>query len=444
MRKQLSASRLLLVCLTALVAALLAPGTSSAASASDAFYKYNASLTGVAPGTVLRTRTVPYHIVGLPTPLKATQLLYRATDAQGRPTVNVTSVIQPSCLFCLNRDKVISYQSFYDSLNPDDQPSVQIAGGLTLGGMIPQIETALFAPFLLAGYTIITSDTEGQTADFAAGPEYGTNTLDSIRAAIASPAVTLSSKAKVALIGYSGGAIATEWAAELAPSYAPDLTKNLIGAAFGGVLVHPAHNLRYVEGTPIWAGVAPMAILGIARSYGIDLMPYLSDYGKQLYAKGQKFSIINVLGQYAGLKFADMVKPKYAVPESIPEYVTAANKLIMGTSPGAPKMPMFIGQGAGGELEGTPGNKPGIGKGDGVMIAGDVRSLAREYCSQGVKIQYDEYPGSHITSALQWLPKAIGWTFDRFSVFSSLTLPQNCSKIKPGNPLGPIVSVPAG
>ena len=28
-----------------------------------------------------------------------------------------------------------------------------------------------------------------------------------------------------------------------------------IGAAIGGVLVHPAHNLHYVEGTFFWAGV---------------------------------------------------------------------------------------------------------------------------------------------------------------------------------------------
>ncbi|MGB0889519.1 MAG: lipase family protein, partial [Solirubrobacterales bacterium] len=306
--------------------------SASAASANDAFYQYTGAtpLASYAPGTVLKTRKVPYHIVGLATPLKATQLLYRATNAQGQPSVNVTSVVQPACLFCLNREKVISYQSFYDSLNPNDQPSVQIAGGLSLGGAIPQIETLLFSPFLLKGYTIVISDTQGQTANFAVGPEYGTNTLDSIRAAINSPAVKLSNKAKVAMIGYSGGAIATEWAAELAPTYAPDLNNNLIGAAFGGVLVHPAHNLYYVEGTPIWAGVMPMAIIGIARSYGIDLSPYLSENGERIYDELKDASIINALGQYPGLKWTDLAKPEYPTPESIPAYVTAANKVIMG------------------------------------------------------------------------------------------------------------------
>ena len=442
MRNRTSVKHLLLAALVAAVAALMLPSIAGAASSTDAFYKYTGStpLASIKPGTVLKTRTIPYHIVTLATPLKATQLLYRATNAMGQPSVNVTTVIQPTCLLCLNRDKVISYQSFYDSLNPDDEPSVQIAGGLTLGGVIPQIEVALFAPFLLEGYSIVTSDTQGQTANFAAGPEYGTNTLDSIRAALSASSVTLSSSAKVSMIGYSGGAIATEWAAELAPTYAPDLNKNLIGAAYGGVLVEPAHNLYYVEGSSIWAGVMPMAIIGVARSYGIDLTPYLSANGLTIYNKLKNASIINVLGQYPGLKWSDLAKPEYPRPEYIPAYVAAANKVIMGTG-GTPKVPMLIGQGSGGELEGTPGT--GVyGKGDGVMIAGDVRTLARQYCSKGVKVQYNEYGGSHITSALEWLPQAISWTFDRFGLLGPYTIPQNCSKIAPGNSLAPVTVAP--
>ena len=58
------------------------------------------------------------------------------------------------------------------------------------------------------------------------------------------------------MLGYSGGAIATEWAAELAPTYAPDaldVNARLIGAVIGGVLVDPAHNLHlhYVV-SPNW------------------------------------------------------------------------------------------------------------------------------------------------------------------------------------------------
>jgi hypothetical protein len=402
----------------------------------DPFYRYDGQkpLAQVAPGTVLKTRTVPLHVVGIPLPIKAVQLLYRSTGQTGKPTVNVTSVLRPPVQ--LGPAKLVSYQSFYDSLNPDDEPSYAIAGGgLSLGGVIPQFESGLISPLLLQGYTIAVPDTEGQAADFAAGPEYGMNTLDGLRAALRSPDTGLSATTKAGLIGYSGGAIATEWAAELAPTYAPDVSPRIVGAAMGGVLVDPAHNLHYVEGSSIWAGVMPMAIVGISRAFQIDLTPYLSDYGRQLSDKLQKATIAQVLGAYPGLTWSQLAKPAYPTPESVPIYVKVANKLIMSTG-GTPATPLFIGQGANGELEGTPGTKPGIGRGDGVMIAGDVRTLARTYCARGVKVQYQQYDAlSHVTSTVPWLPAATAWLTARLA---GLPAPQNCAAIPPGNPLTPI------
>jgi Secretory lipase len=419
----------------------VAVGTAGAAPpppGQDPFYRYDGGtpLEQVAPGAVLKTRTTWLHVVGVPVPIKAVQLLYRSTGQRGQATTNVTSILKPPV--ALGTPRLVSYQSFYDSLNPDDEPSYQIAGGgLSIGGAIPQLESGLVSPLLLAGYTVAVPDTEGQAADFAAGPEYGYNTIDGLRAAAnASASTGVNASTKVGLIGYSGGAIATEWAAELAPSYAPDVDRDIVGSAIGGVLVDPAHNLHYVDGTPIWAGVMPMAIVGVARAFDIDLTPYLSAKGAEVYAKVKQASITNVLGQYPGLTWAQMAKPEYSTPESVPEYVHAANQLIMGTAPGAPSAPLFIGQGAAGELEGTPGDKPGIGKGDGVMIAGDVRTLARQYCAADVRVQYHQYDlTSHVTSAIPWLGEAVPWLLARFT---GAQAPQNCASIAPGNPLDPI------
>src|SRR6202020_1046503 len=153
----------------------------------DPFYSStgSTSLDSVAPGTVLNTRRFHYHLFGFPTLLETTQLLYRSTSQTGKPTVNVTSIIKPP--FRFDATRVISYQSAYDSLNPN-------------------VEAAVFGQFLAEGYTVIVPDTEGQRANFAAGPEYGMNTLDSIRAALNSSAVP--NDAKLAMLGYSGGAIA--------------------------------------------------------------------------------------------------------------------------------------------------------------------------------------------------------------------------------------------
>jgi hypothetical protein len=400
----------------------------------DPFYQYSGStpLAQVAPGAVLKTRTLAYHVAGVPLPVSAIQLLYRSTSELGEPTVNVTSVLKPA--ITIGTPQVVAYQSFYDSLSPADEPSYAISGALTLGGAIPQVESALIAPELLAGRTVVVADTEGEKADFAAGPEYGTNTLDSLRAALSSSATGLGTTKKIGLIGYSGGAIATEWAAELAPTYAPTINSKLVGAAIGGVLVDPAHNLHYIEGSLSWAGVMPMAIIGVSRAFHIDLTPYLSEYGKQLYAKLEHASIVNALAQYPGLTWAQLAKPEYPTPESIPVYVKTVNHLIMGTG-GTPTTPLFIGQGALGELEGTAGDKPGIGEGDGVMIAGDVRTLARQYCAAGDKVQYTQYPLGHVTAAVPWVTAAIPWLASRFA---GIPAPQNCASIEPGNPLTPI------
>src|SRR6185312_9951420 len=272
---------------------------------------------------------------------------------------------------------------------------------------VPNVELAIFGLFPAQGFTVIVPDTEGQRADFAAGAEYGMNTLDSIRAAFNASTVELANDANIALLGYSGGAIASEWDPELAPTYAPDVDARMIGAAIGGLLVHPAHNLHYVENTYFWAGVIPMALMGIARAFEADFAAYLTARGLRLYRDMQATSIVNVVGQpaYWQLKWSDLVIPAYPNPESLPLFVSL-------------------------------GNKPGIGAGDGVMITGDVRTLARTYCAQGTAVQYEQYDLlSHTTSVGIWLLNAIGWINDRFA---GQPAPQNCASIPPGNPLDPI------
>ncbi len=413
----------------------LAPGARAALTPEqDPFYKYEGKprLSRIAPGTVLKTRSVSLHLAGIEVPITAVQLLYRSTSELNKPTVNVTSVLLPPVKLSTS---VLSYQSFYDSLSTADDPSYAISTGGFPGAEIAQAESVLIAPALLAGETVVVPDTEGEEADFSAGPVYGYNTIDSLRAALSSPATGLESNAKIGLAGYSGGAIATEWAAQEAPTYAPEINSDIVGAAMGGVLVEPAHNLKYVEGSSKWASIIPMSLVGLSRAFHLDLTPYLTEYGKELLKEDEHDSITNE-EEVPGLTWSQLAKPEYPSPESIPVFVRTANKLIVGRK-GTPTVPFLIGQGNGGEeFEGTPGNKPGIGPGDGVMIAGDVRSLARQWCSQGVSVQYTEYQHlGHIEGAGPWLPEAATWLAGRFA---GLAAPQNCSEIAPGNSLAPI------
>lgn len=421
--------------MASLIAAAVLHGVSAspAAAAPDNFFSYadTSALKAKKPGEVLETRTLQYRVAGIPTPVTAIQIRYRSTDAKSRAVSNITTVLKPPG--AQRPNQAVAYQSFYDSLDPAHSPSRSVAGNLTFGGLINDVEAQFIVPLLTLGYPVIVADTEGQRANFAAGPEYGYNTLDSLRAAAQVNSTGITSATRIALLGYSGGAIATNWAAALAPSYAPDVNKQLIGAAEGGVLVNPARNLGYVDGSLGWAGVAAMAITGVGRSYDIDFGPYLSDYGKSIVARMQRASIAEVLFQYPGLTWRQLTKPEYADPQSVPPFVAATKKINLGSAP-TPTIPMFIGQGANGILEGTDGNKPGIGAGDAVMVAGDVRALARQYCATGNRnIEYTQYDLlSHVPTMAVWAPAALIWIFDRFA---GKAAPSNCGQIAPGNSL---------
>jgi hypothetical protein len=414
----------------------VAPPPTTGPAATESFYQYtgSTSLCAIAPGTVLKTRTIAWHVASIALPVTVVQLLYRTTDAQGRADTDVTSVLLPPGGVIASA-RLIGYGSYYDSLNPEDEPSVTFAGAAYSSGTeLTTIETTDLAPLLLAGDTVSVADTEGQTADFAAGPEYGYTTLDGIRAALNSTATNLSPSAKVALIGYSGGAIATSWAAQEAPSYAPDVESRLVGASMGGLLVDPDHNLHYIEGSSTWAGVMPMAIVGLGRAYGISFSQYLSANGNAVIAAIQNDNINEAEDDYAGITWSDLAATPYPEPEYVPPLVTIANRLILGSA-GMPKVPEFIAQGTGGQQDGTDPSAA-YGAGDGVMVAGDVRSYAREVCASGDPVDYQQFTDlSHEETEVPWLAETLPWLTTRFA---GTTAPQDCSTIAPGNSLAPV------
>jgi hypothetical protein len=70
------------------------------------------------------------------------------------------------------------------------------------------------------------------------------------------------------------------------------------------------------------------------------------------------------------------------------------------------------------------------------MIAGDVRTLAREYCERHLAVQYDRYDQlAHLEAATPWIASTVPWLTERFE---GKPAAQDCSQIPAGNPLTPI------
>ena len=412
--------------LVALIAAVALAAPAAAASgptipSSDPFYTYTGSapLSSIAPGTVLKQRTITIVDEGKTTTLSGTQVLYRTTGELGQPTVTVATIIRPSS--AVPTTKILSYQMAYDALGPECDPSYTLQGGNPSGASTNEEEEQIVAAYVSSGVTVVVPDYEGTSLDWAAGQEEGYNTLDGIRATenlLKLPAAST----PAAMVGYSGGSIATEFASELAPAYAPKL--DLVGVAEGGVPVDFAHNTNYINGSQGWSGVIPAVLVALARAFHLPLAPYSSAFGLKIANQVKDECINSFFGAYPGLTVQKLLKPawqKYFF--SIPGVAAITDKLIMGRT-GTPKGPLFMGVG---NADGT---------GDGVMIANDVEALAHEYCQRGVSVQFNVYKGDdHTEAAVPFEAGALTFLTNRLN---GLPVSNGCSSIGTGNSLTPL------
>jgi len=233
----------------------------------DPFYVAPSGYESAEPGAILRSRPVPSALSlfqTIPLNLKgAWQLLYRTTDSMGKPIATVTTVLVPK-----NADpkKLLSYQVAEDSggeINCAPSYTLQTGSDSVYAGT-GGIEAALIAAALNQGWIVNSPDWEGPKSTFIAGKQAGYATLDGIRAALASGETTsVSSDAKVQMWGYSGGALASEFAAELQSGYAPEIP--FVGMAIGGLTPNVSNVLTTISGG-LFAGIAAAGFIGLGMS----------------------------------------------------------------------------------------------------------------------------------------------------------------------------------
>lgn len=401
----LSPSRLILVAALSwvMVGALLAAPPAAAAPdaapplpSADPFYDAGGLLAGRAPGAVLRSRTIGLGVQGNDLPATATQLLYRTADQFGAPSATVTTIISPPGIAPGAPRRLVSYHAFYDALGAQCDPSYSLRGGSSGNA---DVDAVMIAGMIAAGYTVVVPDYEGENLRWTMGLESGHAALDGVRAALGylrAPTGT-----PVGLFGYSGGSIPTGFGAELAPRYAPEL--NIVGAAAGGVLVNPVNNLAYVNGSTKWAGVIPALMTVYDETFDLGLANYLSPKGADVLAQVQGKCIIDFASKYPGLTDRSLLRPEVGGLLEVPGMRAAAAQNVMG-SVGTPRAPMFLGIG------------DSDGRGDGIMITGDVAALAAGYCRDGVPTTFRSYPGrSHTEAILPFSGDGMRFLADRFA-----------------------------
>lgn len=378
----------------ALLAALLTSATPAYAAADwpphpddDPFYAQPSPMPDVAPGTVLDSRPTTVRALAIPIPVRAWQLKYLSTDTNGAPAANIATVIQP--LLSPLRRTLVSYQTAYDGLDADCAPSYAFATGINP----PAYEEAAMLPLLLAGHTVVSADYEGPEYQWGAGVNSGRGVLDGIRAAQNFGPAGLSAATPTALWGYSGGALASQWANEIAADYAPEL--DIVGVAAGGVPADIGAIARAIDGTAL-SGVYFGATVGLSRAYPeINIESMLNDRGKRAFETIGR----QCIGEFS-LQFAFRHMRNYVtVPELLD--VPAVRDVIAENTMGQqlPYAPTYVYQGTHDELAITP----------------PVDELVRTYCGMGATVQYVKIPGEHITTAVTGVPGALAYVNDRLN-----------------------------
>lgn len=233
----------------------------------DDFYKAPEGFENEAPGTILKIRKNPFEVKSILLPVKLAnfwQLLVRSQDVFGNATAITTTIYEPHNA---NSSRLVSYQIAEDAANMNCAPSYANIGGGGFGTLETKFEMFLIQSVLDQGFYVVSPDYEGVASTFTVGPTSGYATLDSIRAALQTSNETgIDKDAQVAMWGYSGGTIASGWAAGMAPKYAEDLKDNLIGAALGGFVTNITATAEAIDGS-VFVGLAPNAIAGLSNQY---------------------------------------------------------------------------------------------------------------------------------------------------------------------------------
>ncbi|KAI8081466.1 secretory lipase family protein [Halteromyces radiatus] len=267
----------------------------------DPFYILPSGYERTKPGTILRSRKLPRHpeqtLPAFPQNIRgAYQLLYRTTDALGQPTATVTTLMIP---FNANPRKLVTYAVIQDNVSADCAPSYILQKEFNSRDILPQSEVLFMDTMLARGWYVSMPDYQGPKSMFTVGEMAGNGLLDSIRAVLASHVETgIRPDAKIQMWGYSGGALATGWAAQLQPRYAPEL--NIMSAVLGGTPVDLNATL-YSVNQAFFSGLGFSGILGVAAQYDdfaayVDAM--LVPEKKQAFYKVRELCYGDLVGNY--------------------------------------------------------------------------------------------------------------------------------------------------
>lgn len=365
----------------------------------DPFYEPPDGFEHAEPGTVLRSRDVELAFLGLIRQrFTATQLLYRTTDMHGDPEATVTTVLVPAERTDTTPCPVVSYQCAIDAVSDRCFPSYALRRGAKATGALAQLEFLLIAAALSEGWAVSVPDHEGLRGLWGAPVEPGYHVLDGLRAATSMDRLGLSDDAPLGLWGYSGGGLATAWAAEMADDYAPEL--NIVGAVLGSPVGDLGHAFRRLNGS-FYSGLPAMVVAALTHIYpDLDrlIQEHATDEGKAMLLDLEKQTTMSAVLRLIGKDMDTLVdRPLQEILET-PEVQRVFAAIKLGTA--APKVPVLIVQAVH----------------DRIVSVDDIDELAEVYTAGGCEVTYHrDMFSEHMLLHPMSAPMTLRWLRDRFA-----------------------------
>jgi hypothetical protein len=317
----------------------------------------------------------------------------------------VTTVVRPSGPA---PQAVVSYQVAEDASAPQCAPSYALRPGVNPGNAVNQAELVLIDAVVTDGFAVSIPDYEGPDGEFGAPRQPGYAILDGLRAAERFRPLGLPGPGTPAAIwGYSGGSLASGWAAQVQPGYAPGL--NLRGVAVGGFATNLTQAITTINGG-IGAGLIPSALPGVLRAdpaLASALHPYITPAGQALLATAGSQCETTNLTSYPFLNISNYLTEPLATVLAVPAVQAALAPLNLGGT--APTAPLFVYHAVNDEL---------------IAVSG-VDAIVASYCAAGDSVTYyrDDF-GEHVTEALAGAPDALNWITQRLD---GGPVPQGCT-----------------
>lgn len=405
--------------LGACLAAAVTSGVTASAAPAD-FYEVPASALGGAPGTVVDTQPYP-PLLSIPNqqgpwPSGAQRIMYRTTDAHGAATAASGTYFDASLPWIGAGPRPLVV------LGPGTQgqgdqcaPSRLFQDGIHYNAPLDfavEYEVLQVHALLSRGIDVVVTDYQGLgTAgmhSYVDRRAQGHAMLDAARAVKALPGSRIGDDNPIGFWGYSQGGGAAASAAEMQPSYAPDL--DVRGTYAGG----PPADLRAVAAAldgGLATGLLGYAVNSIYAGYPetrADIDGALAPAGRQALDEIAAQCVPETIARYGLHRTTEWTKDGRSLAElidALPSVSAVVDEQRIGRS--TPGSPVLIVQ----------------GRNDDLIPHTQATRLAADWCAQGATVEFrtEEIPPiapgfvvGHGLPMVSGLPSALDWMTDRF------------------------------